>query len=155
MPPYGSAASQPAPPRWMESFDSKKINFYLFLFCFVLFFVGVVLCILLYSLYCTVFTVLFCILCIVLFSLYCTVFNVFVLYSLYCSVFTVLHCIHCVVLYSKIHSGVRLVLLWYLQYLKLTLSGYGVSFCILHPLCHFTPQNWQPETTFQCVVTTA
>ena len=33
------------------------------------------------------------------------------------------------------------------------MSSYGVGFCSLHSLCRFTPQNWQPETTFQRVVT--
>ena len=28
-------------------------------------------------------------------------------------------------------------------------------FCIIIIMCRFTPQNWQPETTFQRVVTTA
>ena len=95
MPPYGSAASQPAPPRWMESFDSIYFYFY-FYFLFFCCFVFHWCC----SLYSAAFSVLYCIHCIVLYSLYCTVFTVlycihcFVLYPLYCSVFTVLHCIH-------------------------------------------------------------
>ena len=88
VPPYESAARQPAPPRWMESFDYIFIYYLFLLFSLVLF--SVFYCILriaLYSLYCSVFSVLYC-------------FHCIVLHSLFCTVFTVLHCIHCIVLYS-------------------------------------------------------
>ena len=92
MPPYGSAASQPAPPRRGEW--NRLTPFILILFKKIIF----ILIFNFFGCFSLVISVLHCILCIVPYSLYCSLFSVYiVLFSLYCTVFTVLYCIHCIV----------------------------------------------------------